>query len=94
MADVTIAEEAQKLLDDAGQDSLEGLEADTKVTVLNMNFATADTFVLGQRVELRVVGYVTFDGDELLENEGKRHLTKMKAQLIEVVGTGEDDGLE
>ena len=84
--DAELADEAQAILD--GQEAnapLPGLEADTKVSVLGMQFSTSDTFALGERVELRVVGYVNFAGDQLLENEGKKHIVKIQSSLIEVV---------
>ena len=88
--DTTLAEEAQGILDGAS-DTLPGLEAETKVSILGAAFATNEGFALGERVELRVVGYVGFAGDQIIENEGKRHIVKINTTLIQVVDTGGDD---
>lgn len=84
MNDTQLAEEAQAILDGA-PDVLPGLEAETKVSILGTSFSTQEEFVLGQRVELRVVGYVSQAGTQLVENEGKRNLVKISSSLITVV---------
>lgn len=84
--DPDVADEAQKILDGAA-DSLPGLEADAKVSILGTAFASskAAELALGERVELRVVGYVNFVGDQLIENEGKRRIIKVQSSLIELL---------
>lgn len=84
MNDTQLADEAQAILDGA-PDVLPGLEAETKVSILGTSFSTQEEFVLGQRVELRVVGYVSQAGTQLVENEGKRNLVKISSSLITVV---------
>jgi hypothetical protein len=85
----SLAEEAQAILDGA-PDPLPGLEAETRVTVLGTTFSTNEEFVLGEKVTLQVTGYVAFAGDQLIENEGKRHVVKIQSSLIQVVETGSD----
>jgi hypothetical protein len=65
--------------------SLPGLEADTLVTILNTKVATSESMVLGERVEFRVVGVVEEAGEKLFENEGRRRVVKVKAQLIQLL---------
>jgi len=84
-----MADEAKAILDGA-PDALPGLEAETKVSVLGCNFSTNEDFVLGERVELRVIGYVNFAGDQLIENEGQRKVVKIASSLINVVDTSSD----
>jgi hypothetical protein len=79
-----MAAEAQAILD-GSPDSLPGLEAETRVSVLGTTFSTNEEFTLGERVELRIVGYVGFAGEQLIENEGKRHVVKINSTLINVV---------
>jgi len=83
MTDATLADEAQAILDGA-PDVLPGLEAETKVSILGTTFSTQEEFVLGQRVELKVVGYVSQAGTQLVENEGKRNVVKISSSLITV----------
>lgn len=82
--DVTMAAEAQAILDSADP-VLPGMEAESKVSILGTTFSTDEQFVLGQYVEFRVTGYVTSAGDELIENEGRRHIIKVKTSMITVV---------
>lgn len=81
---VDMAEEARAILEGA-PDSLPGLEAETKVSILGASFSTSENFVLGEKVELRVVGYVSYAGEQLIENEGKRNVVKINSSLIHVV---------
>jgi hypothetical protein len=78
-------DEAERLLQEAGDDPLPGLEADTKVSILGTTVATNKDLVLGQRVEARITGIVKFVGDELIENEGKRRIVKVQSNLIEII---------
>ena len=84
-----LAADAQAILD-GQEESLPGLEAETKVSILGAAFATNEQFVLGERVELKVVGFVGFAGDQLIENEGKRRVVKINTTLIQVVDTGDE----
>lgn len=88
--DTVLAEEAQAILDGA-PDVLPGLEAETKVSILGAAFSTNEDFVLGQRVELRVVGYVSQAGTQLVENEGKRKVVKISSNLITVVDADQSE---
>lgn len=89
--EANLAEEAQKILSSASP-ALPGMEIESKVSILGTTVSINDQLVLGQRVEFRVVGYVTQAGDELVENEGKRHVVKVKTTMIQVVDTeGEGD---
>jgi hypothetical protein len=84
-----LAAEAQQILDNAPV-TLPGLETETKVSILGATFATNEEFVLGERVVLRLSGYVTHVGDQLIEDEGKRGIVKVQATLIQVADKGDD----
>lgn len=84
--DATLADEANAILSGAS-DVLPGLEAESRVSILGTTFSTNEEFVLGQRVELRVTGYVSHAGTQLVENEGKRNVVKVSSTLITVIDT-------
>jgi hypothetical protein len=68
-----------------GQSQFDGMTADTKINVVGTNFSTDEHFELGQAVKLEVSGHVVMSGFEVLESEGKRHVVKVQADVIEVV---------
>jgi hypothetical protein len=67
-----------------GQQSLEGLKADTAVSVVGTGFKTHETFELGQSVKLKMTGVVRMCGRELLGEE-ERDVVKIDIDIVEIV---------
>lgn len=60
-------------------------QEETKVSILGTNFTVGEKFALGERVELRVVGYVGFEGQQVVGEEDTQRVAKVQASLIERV---------
>jgi hypothetical protein len=66
------------------QAHLDGLDADTQVTILGARFDTDAELGLGASVTLTVKGHVVLAGREILSDEETRGVIKIRADLIEL----------
>jgi hypothetical protein len=69
-----------------GEPQMPGMEDANKVSLQGVSgFKVEQEFELGEKVELRISGHVTMTGREILESEGERGVTKIHADIVEVV---------
>jgi hypothetical protein len=66
------------------QEPLDGLDADTRITILGARFDTNDNLALGESVTLTVKGHVVLTGREAVEDTGTRGVVKIRADIIEL----------
>lgn len=66
------------------QQTLDGMEAGTRLTIVGTALDCDDEFVLGDHVAITIKGHVVMAGVESLEKTGVRRVVKVRADIIEV----------